>query len=212
MLYQRLFSVACLLLVTGTTQSAIAQNQKWQEQETWEQFTDKEMSGGFKMSKPRRHQPQAEPILPQQQPQAELSEQPQQQQQFTTFMPPTAPAPARNIIQTDYIPVVRQYGGPFGFYPYSGYGFGAHHFGIPFFAPSTTTLGLRPITRVIQTGPSKSAGNYYQPSTPDPTASGNFYADSGNAPKVTPVYQPEAQPKDYWGKQGSPLPPDMQPE
>lgn len=72
--------------------------------------------------------------------------------------------------------------------------------------------GMRPIKKLVQDRPSKASGNYYAPSTPDPTASGNYYAGSGDAPRASSVYQPEAQPKDYWGNQGSPLPPEMQPQ
>lgn len=54
---------------------------------------------------------------------------------------------------------------------------------------------------VIQTGPSPSSGNYYQPSTPN-SASGNYYASG--APWQVPVVSPKI-PRDYWGPQGSPF-------
>lgn len=73
--------------------------------------------------------------------------------------------------------------------------------------------------RVIQTGPSPSSGNYYQPATADPGgASGGYYA-SGQTPVVSPAAPPtKNQPKNYydsygsdsnWGGGGSPLPKDL---
>lgn len=72
--------------------------------------------------------------------------------------------------------------------------------------------GMRPIKKLVQDRPSKASGNYYAPSTADPTASGSYYAGSSDTPKASSVYRPEAQPKDYWGNQGSPLPAEMQPQ
>lgn len=59
----------------------------------------------------------------------------------------------------------------------------------------------RPMT--IQTGPSPSSGNYYQPSSADPSASGSYYA-SGN-PWQTPVINNGGASKDYWGPDGNPF-------
>ena len=59
--------------------------------------------------------------------------------------------------------------------------------------------GFRPgysAPMVIQTGPSPSAGNYYQPSTSGGYASG--------APWQTPVIN-NSTPKDYWGADGNPF-------
>jgi hypothetical protein len=78
--------------------------------------------------------------------------------------------------------------------------------------PGSASIGFRPVTRVVQTGPSKASGNYYAPATGDPTASGNYYAPAVEAPRAVPVYRPEPNPKNYWGKPGSPLPNDQQPE
>ena len=42
-------------------------------------------------------------------------------------------------------------------------------------------------TRVIQTAPSKASGNYYAPSTTDPTASGSYYAGNASTSLVFPT-------------------------
>lgn len=57
-------------------------------------------------------------------------------------------------------------------------------------------------TQVIQTGPSPSSGNYYQPSTAAPGSSGSYYA-SGK-PWQLPA-QIQNTPKDYWGPDGDPF-------
>ncbi|MGH9551807.1 MAG: hypothetical protein ACRD3W_20645, partial [Terriglobales bacterium] len=84
-----------------------------------------------------------------------------------------------------------------------GWGYGGSAFG-----------GIRPSgrlssTRVIQTGPSPAAGNYYAPSSVDPSAAGSYYAQTGTA--VYPISQPSTtnQAKDYWGSNGSPFPKDI---
>ena len=65
-------------------------------------------------------------------------------------------------------------------------------------------FNLRTQTRVFQNGPSKASGNYYSPSTVDPTASGSYYANTG--PRVLPVIQaPKSGTSDYWGSQGNPF-------
>ncbi len=69
--------------------------------------------------------------------------------------------------------------------------------------------------RIIQTGPSPASGNYYQPATADPTASGGYYASG--TPTVAPAAQPKSQPKSYWGSSdsdnwgatGNPFPKDL---
>lgn len=78
------------------------------------------------------------------------------------------------------------YGNPYGFG-----GFGSNR---------RTTSG----NRVFQSAPSKASGNYYQPSTSDPSASGNYYA-SGNSQVVVPLSPSEPPPKDYWGPNGNPF-------
>lgn len=55
---------------------------------------------------------------------------------------------------------------------------------------------------VIQTGPSPSSGNYYQPSTPGSSGSGSYY--SSGAPWQTPVINNSTS-KDYWGPDGNPF-------
>jgi hypothetical protein len=61
---------------------------------------------------------------------------------------------------------------------------------------------------VIQTGPSKASGNYYAPSTVDPTASGSHYATT--TPAITPTFEEPEQPKDYWGSGGDPFPKNLE--
>ena len=60
---------------------------------------------------------------------------------------------------------------------------------------------------IVEGPPSKSSGNYYSPSTPDPTAAGNYY--STNAPSIKMPIKPYTSPKSYWGSSGSPLPKDI---
>lgn len=55
---------------------------------------------------------------------------------------------------------------------------------------------------IIQTGPSPSSGNYYQPSTPSGSGSGSYY--SSGTPWQTPVISNPGQ-KDYWGPDGNPF-------
>lgn len=55
---------------------------------------------------------------------------------------------------------------------------------------------------LIQTGPSPSSGNYYQPSTPSSSGSGSYY--SSGAPWQTPVISNPTT-KDYWGPDGNPF-------
>lgn len=98
------------------------------------------------------------------------------------------------------------YGG-YGLGSYGGYGLGriggAHH-------------GTTP-NRVIQTGPSPSSGNFYQPATADPSASGGYYASGGQpAPQAPAPVKTKTQPTNYWkdaddnwGAGGSPLPKDL---
>jgi len=57
--------------------------------------------------------------------------------------------------------------------------------------------------RVVQTGPSPSSGNYYQPASVNPTASGSYYASTGSA--MYPAAPASSQPKDYWGTMGNPF-------
>jgi hypothetical protein len=62
---------------------------------------------------------------------------------------------------------------------------------------------------VIDDTPSKPAGNYYAPSTPNPSAAGNYYARTG-ASVAYPVQMPSPTgPKDYWGSMGNPFPKDI---
>jgi hypothetical protein len=117
-----------------------------------------------------------------------------------------------------------------------GYGFGSG-FGSSY--PSNYSWA-RPFGRlsgqsVIQTGPSKAAGNYYSPATVDPTAAGNYYASSDNHNQAAPKPRNQVFDKDYsdfgsynrsksssfgnsdhtkpqrnyWGGSGSPFPQDL---
>lgn len=62
---------------------------------------------------------------------------------------------------------------------------------------------LGPGVMQIQTGPSPASGNYYQPSTADPSASGGYYASG--APWQVPLNSTGNDPKDYWGPMGNPF-------
>jgi hypothetical protein len=62
---------------------------------------------------------------------------------------------------------------------------------------------LKGTQSVVQTAPSKPSGNYYAPSSIDPTASGSYYAQTGAA--MYPVASPSSAPKDYWGSMGNPF-------
>lgn len=61
--------------------------------------------------------------------------------------------------------------------------------------------GLGPM--VWQTGPSPSSGNYFQPATRFPGASGDYYA--GDSPWQIPVIIRQGGFQDYWGPQGNPF-------
>jgi hypothetical protein len=85
------------------------------------------------------------------------------------------------------------------------------------FSGRSSEFGRLTNTRVIQTAPSKPSGNYYAPSTPDPTASGSYYSNSSGASTslVFPAsHQGGAESytkpqRDYWGSGGNPFPKDM---
>ena len=121
-----------------------------------------------------------------------------------------------------------------------GYGFGSG-FGTNFGSSYPSNYSwARPFGRlsgqsVIQTGPSKAAGNYYSPATVDPTAAGNYYASSDNHNQAAPKPRNQVFDKDYsdfgsynrsksssfgnsdhtkpqrnyWGGSGSPFPQDL---
>lgn len=121
---------------------------------------------------------------------------------------------------------------------YSGYGLGAGYglgsgFGTGFGSSYPAAYSwARPFGRlssqnVIQTAPSKAAGNYYAPATVDPSAAGSYYASSGNENPRTQVFDKDysdyrrsransygnsdhTKPqKNYWGASGSPFPQDL---
>ncbi|MDR3612376.1 MAG: hypothetical protein P4L53_02350 [Candidatus Obscuribacterales bacterium] len=126
------------------------------------------------------------------------------------------------------------FGYPGGFGGYGGYGnigypggFGwGGYGGNPFtgsggFSPfnSTSELGtLQGSSQVIQIGPSKSSGNYYQPSTVDTSASGSYYASiTPPAQQAAPVsprpsrsgWTSPSGNGDFWGSGGNGLPKDL---
>jgi hypothetical protein len=122
------------------------------------------------------------------------------------------------------------YGGYGGFSPMTGYGAGyglgmmgmgmggfGGMGGMGGIGGNSSEFGRLTNTRVIQTAPSKASGNYYAPSTPDPTASGSYYSNSSGSSTslVFPAsHQTGSQSytkpqKDYWGSGGSPFPKDM---
>jgi hypothetical protein len=109
-------------------------------------------------------------------------------------------------------------------YP-GGFGWGGYG-GNPFtgsggFSPfnSTPELGtLQGSSQVIQIGPSKSSGNYYQPSTVDTSASGSYYASTAPpAQQAAPVsprpshsgWTSPSGNGDFWGSGGNGLPKDL---
>lgn len=123
------------------------------------------------------------------------------------------------------------YGGYGGIYPgnfgwgggYGGFGgYGGNPFTGGGLGPGGHELGtLQTSTQVIQTAPSKSSGNYYQPSTVDTTASGSYYADT-----APPAQQADPTPRhngwnsqanwtspsgdgNFWGSGGNGLPKDL---
>lgn len=204
--------VLVLSAIISMALPALADQQK--DNETWYQFEEKE----HRKAAPPHHQSAPQPTTQEPAPQ---------------FAPPINPAdgntlsvpyilqqgqpdplPATTQIETFYEPVIQP--GPLALPFWAGaaplYGLNGWGPTRMWGAPAFGWGAMRPINKVVQTGPSKASGNYFNPSTPDPTASGSYYAGSGNTPKAVPVYQPEPQTKDYWGKQGSPLPPEMQPQ
>jgi hypothetical protein len=205
--------------------AALAQdkNQQWKNNETWYQFTDKEQGAST-------HQRPSRGAAPAHTQESETVPVP-----YILQPGPADPAPATSHIETTLEPVIQPgamampywngvapfYGaghwGGNGIWGGNGFGFGGGYgrpgWGAPLGAfPFGPSMTLRPSSRVVQSGPSKASGNYFNPSTPDPTASGSYYAGSGNTPRAVPVYQSEPETKDYWGKDGSPLPPEMQPQ
>ncbi|MBX9688948.1 MAG: hypothetical protein K2X27_19730 [Candidatus Obscuribacterales bacterium] len=86
---------------------------------------------------------------------------------------------------------------------FRAYGMAANLLSMPFYRGGMLPAQSRLGPPVIQTGPSPSSGNYYQPATAI-SPSSNFYASS--APWQVPV-QEKSEPKDYWGPSGNPFKP-----
>ena len=108
------------------------------------------------------------------------------------------------------------YPGGFG---WGGYG-GNPLTGSGGFSPfnSTHELGTLGPSQVIQIGPSKASGNYYQPSTVDTSASGSYYASTAppaqqSAPvSPRPSHSGWTSPSgsgNFWGSSGTPFPKDL---
>ncbi len=82
------------------------------------------------------------------------------------------------------------------------------------FGGNSSEFGRLTNTRVFQTAPSKASGNYYAPSTPDPTASGSYYGSNASTSLVFPTSHqssPQSYTKpqrNYWGSGGNPFPQD----
>lgn len=138
----------------------------------------------------------------------------------------SAPVPIQHE-ETTIIPVVRPGlgGSPYGFNPLFGggwqggygafnpgwshghhdYGGWAGNLGGGYYPNSPQMVGFRKETRFVQTAPSKSSGNYYSPSTPDPTSSGSYYASPAGTATAMPIIQQETPQKDFWGPNGNPM-------
>lgn len=71
------------------------------------------------------------------------------------------------------------------------------------FQQSLSQWGWNSNTRVMQTGPSPSSGNYYSPASSNSSSSGSYYS----APAATQLMIPSSSdnPPDYWGPQGNPF-------
>ena len=192
--------------VSANPQKNSASNTSWQEQEAWNQFTDKEQSHSFKMSKTRHPSPVSTMIKPDSVLAPAMAPAAREDSDDTWTVPSYIVDPGRHVytppqttIQPDYL----GQGQALPNWPYF-----APRYGGGFFAPyaygASRMFNLRAQSRVFQNGPSKASGNYYSPSTVDPTASGSYYANTG--PRVLPVIQaPKSGTSDYWGNQGNPF-------
>jgi hypothetical protein len=204
-------------------------NKQWQDQESWIQFTEKESGSGFKMSKRPIHHPvkPTSVLAPVYQTPTEA---PEPAPEYI-LMPGSTPAPAATThIETTVVPVIQPGGLSVPYLNIPGVGnnfwgsrrgyWGAGSYGVPYSSglggfgmySNPRMMGFHTQSRVVQTGPSKSSGNYFSPATAAPGSSGNYYAPAVEAPRAVPVYRPEPNPKNYWGKPGSPLPEEQQPE
>lgn len=175
-----------LTLVLGFASGAFAQS----GQDDWLRLDEGTPAKSTKTTKSKTNKvdyPSAAPSVltdPSNRPGAQTVE-PSSSMTVPNWNPPAAAAP-RNEIFIAPGAVDRLGGGAFGLRAVPGRGFA------PGFAGPT----------VIQTGPSPSSGNYYQPSTPSSSGSGSYY--SSGAPWQTPVINNSA-PKDYWGPDGNPF-------
>lgn len=102
--------------------------------------------------------------------------------------------------------------GGFGGYPGYGWGFGSPASGALMMGAfgnrmNSSNLGGLNHTRVTQTAPSPASGNYYAPSSVDPSASGSYYAQTGTA--VYPMPKQSSGSSDYWGSTGNPFGKDL---
>jgi hypothetical protein len=190
--------------------------QEYQDQERWQQFQDDE-NRGFKVN--RRPGASSAPVTRAPDPANEAGNYANSLNynapnnigggNFNVngyMVDPNPPqyTPPTTIIQNETVPMVAP-----TWYPGWGYGNGWNHWGYrnglaPYPVPGGRVFGLRTERKVLQLGPSKASGNYFSPSTADPTASGNYFAPTG--PKVYPIIQNNNQQNgDYWGASGNPF-------
>jgi hypothetical protein len=94
------------------------------------------------------------------------------------------------------------YGSAGGFYPATAPACGGN-FGCAWRPNTMGQIGQMGRPQFYQVEPTKPAGNYYQPSTLDPAAAGNYYNGTGSA--YTPVIQSPPAQQDYWGAGGNPF-------
>ena len=200
--------------------------QTWKDQEAWSQFTDTEQTDGFRMRHPHPEAPKKQDhatVAPLLHPEMSSGTAGSFSVPGYVMMPAqqAAPVPSQHE-ETTIIPLVR----PSGISPYfggawqNGYGSFApglpvrHFGGLPslwnggYYPQGPQVVGFRKETRFVQTGPSKSSGNYYGPSSADPSSSGSYYASPSGTPTAMPIIQQEPAQKDYWGPNGNPLPTD----
>jgi hypothetical protein len=217
--------MACALgqvpALAGT--GSCADQKKWEDQKTWADYSEREQRKTADAQAKAQTKPKQETLLD---PILSTKNQPAPVGQSYVVMPGSDPPPQVPQVQveTTYVPTrVNQdplwlpaYGwgsawGPgWGWGHRSGWGWGGPWYGgWGGFYGGPSAVTMRPVKRITQTGPSKASGNYYSPSTPDPTASGSYYATPSGLPKAAPIIQTEPA-KDYWGKNGNPLPDDMQ--
>lgn len=236
--------------------SAVERN--WQEQESWQQFRDKEHYGGFKLNPGSRQpaqlpppgrsqsawlEPLGQPVpsqLPSQSSWGNFAAPRWAQPTYepgspwvdpvpgydsplgqSTSRPPVLLMPPAAAGAADRSPSVRlsrpyfSFSGPNQAFrrawgPYYPYGPGTAS---PSWGSWQNFMNMNNNWRYHQSTPSPASGNYYGSPVVDPFAAGNYYGPSG--PQALPLVGGSDQTrsaKDYWGRQGSPLPEDFRPQ